>query len=208
MQIFYINLERRPDRRVFMEEQFARLGLAATRVAAATPAVLSPAEVARFCDPRHRLWLTPEELSCSHSHLRTYDAFLATGAPWAAIFEDDAVLSARLPSFLAAFDAAPPPLDLVRLETDFHRLVIHRRGDMVDGIRLARYVGWERGSAGYLVSRRAAALHLASDAMRRRATDVALFHHVSPTWRHLAVRQADPALCSQADRQLDAVVHA
>ena len=41
MDIYYINLARRTDRRDFMEAQFQKLGLAATRIEAVTPADIS-----------------------------------------------------------------------------------------------------------------------------------------------------------------------
>ena len=198
MRIFYINLARRTDRRAFMEEQFARLGLAASRIEAVTPADLEPEDIERWCNPRRVLWLTPGELCCSVSHLRALEAFLASGDAWAAIFEDDAVLSTRLPAFLDAFDTAPPAADLVRIETALRHLTLQSGGEPVGGMRLARYVGWEPGGAGYLVSRQAAAAITASNEMRRRPVDRALFHWSSPLFRRLAVRQTDRGLCIQA----------
>ena len=39
--LYYVNLASRPDRREFMDAQFARVGLAATRIEAVTPAATS-----------------------------------------------------------------------------------------------------------------------------------------------------------------------
>src|SRR5690242_19024849 len=100
MQIYYINMARRTDRRAFMEAQLAKLGLEATRIEAVTPETFLASAVTAS-----RGRLTPVALSCSLSHVKAAEALLASGDPCALILEDDAILSTRLPEFLAALDA-------------------------------------------------------------------------------------------------------
>ncbi len=49
--VYYINVASRVDRRQFMEEQFARLGIAAERVDAVTPLEVSDARMAAHQHP-------------------------------------------------------------------------------------------------------------------------------------------------------------
>ena len=137
MRIFYINLDRRTDRRTQMEERLANLGLAASRLSAITPDQLSDADRAFSCNPQKFYWMTPEECACTQSHLKALRAFLDSGDSHGLILEDDAVLSPRLPGFLNTFQHAPPPIDIVRLETflDVQRLA-PAADYVVDGVEL------------------------------------------------------------------------
>ena len=201
MQSYYINLGSRTDRRAAMEQQFATLGLAATRIEATTPAGLSEQMLERYGNPRRFHWLTPAELACSDSHRLALEALIESGAPRAAIFEDDVVLSTALKPFLAAFDAAPPPFDLVRLETYDEPLRLSPGQDgIIDGIALRRAYSWAAGAAGYIVSRRAAEIIVRSKAFRQTQVDRALFNPYEPLARRISMRHADPGLCIQEDR--------
>jgi glycosyl transferase, family 25 len=199
--IFYINLAGRTDRRRLMEGQFQALGLAARRIEAVTPAELTPADLARYGDPQRLHWLTPTEISCSLSHLKAMRAFTAGGAPHAVIFEDDVVLSPSLPGFLTAFEAAPPAFGLVKLETfdEPLRLKPGNEGEIA-GVALRRGFGGSSGSAGYIVSRRAAEIILGRDDLCRASADRALFNPHEPLGRHVTMRLADPGLCIQEHR--------
>jgi glycosyl transferase family 25 len=199
VQISYINLARRTDRRAFMDEQFARLGLAATRIEAVTPEDLTEAERGA----RREHWisgaLSDAALCCSLSHHRALNALLATSEPWGLILEDDAVLSTRLPAFLEAFAKAPPKALLVRIEAsiDAH-LTLGRDTARFDGVGLHRYTGGGIGSAGYLMSREGARMVLDDDVTCRTDIDTAMFHDTVGLARRLRPLQANPGLCVQA----------
>ena len=199
MQIYYINLARRTDRRSFMEEQFAGLGLEATRIEAVTPDELTDADW-RPPGKRRDDRLAGRALCCSLSHFRALETMCTTEAPWALILEDDAVLSARLPAFLAAIETAPIPARVIRIEAAVRaNLTLFPHETMRVGVGLHRYAGWDIGAAGYLISREGAQMVLATKGLRRHEVDLALFHDFTVLSRRLKPLQANPALCIQAE---------
>lgn len=201
MRSYYINLANRPQRRANMEQRFAALGLEVERIEALTPADVTPAQRRLYCNPMAYRWQTEGELACSLSHLAAMRAFLQSGAPFAAIFEDDAILSPALPQLLAAFEATPLGIDLLRLETDNARLrVSPKPTGAVGGHDLYRLYSAGGGAAAYVLNRKAAQRALAGDEILGNLTDQALFNPYAPLSRHLVVRQLDPALAIQEDR--------
>lgn len=201
MRIWFINLDRRTDRRAQMEKRLADLGLTANRIAAVTPDQLSDAERAFSCDPQKFHWMTPVEWACTQSHLKALRAFLDSDDSHGLMLEDDAVLSPRLPAFLAAFAAAPPAVDLVRLETflDVQRLA-PKADHQIAGIDLKRSWTWAAGAAAYIVNRRAAEEVLASIWPQQDVIDRPLFNPYEPVGRALRVRHCVPGLAIQMDR--------
>src|SRR4051812_45910540 len=98
--IYYINLANRPERRDFMERQFARLGLVAQRIEAATVADV-PADAISWGGHPHNPWpMMPGELPVNYSHRKFWQALVASGALSAVILEDDAVMDDTLPAIL------------------------------------------------------------------------------------------------------------
>jgi len=197
--IYFINIANRTDRRAFMEEQFRRLGLEASRIAAVTPGDLTEAD--RRAKGQH--WITgvlsDAALCCSISHRRALEAFLASGQAWALVLEDDAVLSARLPKFLMDFETTERDCLVVRIEAATHaHLTLRPTTILVDGIRLHRYTGWSMGAAAYVVSREGARMILADRLPLSTDIDVAIFHDVVELARRLRPLQASPALAVQA----------
>lgn len=204
MRIYYINLDRRPDRRSEMEQSLERLGLSAERVSAVTPAELSEAQRTLYCDPRKRFWMTDVELCCSLSHIKALEQFLGDDAPHALILEDDAVLSATLPRFIEAFEQKPPHADLLRLETDLNGQRMMPRPDAtIAGIEIRQSWSWAAGTAAYIVSQDAARAILKSQDLLRLQADGALFNPYIAQGRRLTMRHCLPALAVQSDR-LDA----
>ena len=208
--IYYINLATRPDRREFMERQFSALGLTVERINAVTPTDLTDDQKRRFCDPRRFPWLSEAELSCSLSHVRAFEAIIASGEPFGVVLEDDVVLSVRLPDFLAKFTAAPHEVDILRLEADLKSLNIspdepHRIG----GVSLHKVLSWSSGAAGYVISRRGALRAIETNWIRETPADEALFNPFKPLLRgNLVLLLSDPALCIQTERLESATGHA
>lgn len=201
MRVYYINLDRRTDRRSAMEAQFHDLGLEAERISAVTPAELSPDQSAKHCDPRNWNWITEEELSCSLSHIKALEAFLVTGEEKALILEDDVRLSLSLPGFLEALNGRPTSYDVLRLETylDGQRL-IPTVDETIEGISIRRSWSWCAGAAAYIVSRKAARTIVDSGEFLRLQTDGALFNPYQSLSRVLVVRHCVPGLAVQLDR--------
>jgi glycosyl transferase, family 25 len=197
MEIYYINLARRIDRREFMEVQFARLGLAATRMEAITPADVPASLRDEFCNPDRDTFLSVTDLCCTLSHVRACEALLGGSALHALILEDDALLSTRLPEFLEAFDRDPPSGDVIRLETSLKGVRTKKVERTVAGIAIFRPYSWEAGAAGYIVNRKAASLVAASREVRQGLPDDQILHPFGPFRRELHRLQTIPGLCIQ-----------
>lgn len=201
MRIYCINMARRFDRWANMLVRFEAQQLALDRIEAVTPAELTPDLVKRYCNPMAYRWQTAGELSCSLSHQKAMRTFLQTGAPFAMIVEDDILLSPSLAQFLADFEAAPPPIDLLRLETDMSRLrLVPTPERTIAGYGVQRLHSAGGGAAGYIVSRRAAERIVAGQEILADLTDQALFNPYSRLARQLVMRQLSPALLVQEDR--------
>lgn len=198
MRVCYINLAARTDRRGFMESQFAALGLAATRVEALTPDDLTAADRDVSCNPARGYWLTPRELSCSLSHLAAMRGFLDTDGAHCAIFEDDVRLSHSLPRFLHAFEARPPAVDILRIETYLQPLRLLPSAEPgIAGFAILEAFSWAAGAAGYIVNRRAAEWLVASRDFRIKQTDRVMFNPYERLPRRMVMRHLDPGLCVQ-----------
>ena len=196
--IHYINLATRQDRRSFMDEQFSRLGLAAQRIEAVAPEQVPARLVRKFIVPSRYRWLTLGELACSVSHLNAMETFLPGKAAHGLILEDDAVLSGYLSRFLAEFASAPPPYDVVRLETYDDWLRIHPRADHTVGeVELRQVYASPSGTAGYIISRLGAEKVLLNHDVFSAQIDMTLFHPFSQLAKRMSVRHADPGLCIQ-----------
>ena len=198
MQIYYINLARRTDRRAFMEEQFARLGLEATRIEAVMPEEVPESDRAAYCHPSRPFWLSLGECACTLSHLKAMRQMLAIEAPFALILEDDVVLSPRLPSFLAELAVAPPDFDLLRIETCEQRVRVRPASAAIADVEIDQFVGYDSGAGGYIVSKRGAQRVLVNREARLRPIDQALFDSNAPMGRLLVLRQTVPGLCVQS----------
>lgn len=193
--VYYINLATRPEREAFMEQQLQRLGIHGTRVEAATPAELS-AEQLENCEPRKDGGPSPSSFCCSLSHLKTMERFEAGPHSHALILEDDAVLSSELAPFLAAFQRSP--IDgVVRIETGQRGIRFRGTPISLGPVSISRPLSWEGGSAGYMISRRAA-LEVRSHIDLTLGYDEALFNPFGRLRSELRLFQTVPALVVQA----------
>jgi len=201
MQVFYINLERQTDRRLFVGEQFSALGLVGTRIVAVTPADIPAELVAKYCHPARGYWLTEVELACNLSHRKAMEAFVAGGGDYAAIFEDDVLLSKSLPSFLEAVEAENSALDILRLETFMDPIRLVDAGDTpIAEHAIQRALSFTGGAAGYVVSRRAAKILLEEEDLFFKISDRVMFNPYERLHHRLVMRHVVPALCVQLDR--------
>lgn len=200
LPIYYINLASRPDRRQFMEEQFARLGLTATRIEAVTPSDLSESDVAAYCDPLKPSFLSPNMFSCNMSHERAWQTMLIAGDNQALILEDDAELSSLLPNFLE--DAGSLTEELIRIETTGARSRVyppHHVTGMDLSVRLFRST--PMGAAGYVLRRSAAEKLVGHPGLRITPIDLAINSPFEEPGALLTRSLVDPALCRQLGNQ-------
>ena len=160
MKLFVINLERARERRRRMEEQFASLGLEAAFHPALDARELAPAHYAKVDrETRRRRGLWPQadgSVANWISQRQVMREVVENGPETAAIFEDDAGLSADLPEVLDALERRPFAFDVVKLNRRArHKTFIpcHRlsTGHQVGRIRYSDY-----GNEGYVITREAA----------------------------------------------------
>lgn len=201
MHIYYLNLDQRQDRRDFMERQFARLDLDATRISAATPDSLDPALVQRHCrrPPSDGPSLLLRELACSVSHQMAWQRMLADGHDRAVVLEDDIFVSAQLGNFLTQLQASPLPHDIVRIETRQGVARVSKAIGSIGNIGLHRFSSYETGSSGYVITADCARRLLADETYFTRAVDNALFDPRSPLFARIDVVRTLPGLCIPAE---------
>jgi glycosyl transferase family 25 len=201
MDIYCINLASRPDRWSWMQEQFSTLGLVAIRVEATTPSQLTTAQRDAYCNPARRRSLNEPLYCCGLSHRKVWQAIVDSGAPFALVLEDDAILSASLPRLLAAVDRERPEFSLVRLEVFQRKPLRFGRLEpwLLPDIGLRRSFSRDAGTAGYLISRQAALFLLDQPSFHTTQIDAFIFNPHSRVGRQLGVRYTDPALCIQLE---------
>jgi glycosyl transferase family 25 len=201
MLSYYINLDRRTDRRNAVEQQFAAAKLAAHRISAITPADLTQEHFALYCPPTHDEPLAPVELSCTLSHRLVMEKFLATKEQYAAVFEDDIIVNPELARVLARIDSEGMPCDLLKLETFNERVQFGVKPvGAIDQFTLHTMQGWHWGAAGYVINRKAAEHYLSDPTLGQMIIDHIIWREL-PDQKPVKALQLFPALVMQEDRQ-------
>ncbi|KQW77248.1 hypothetical protein ASC89_18815 [Devosia sp. Root413D1] len=192
--VYYINLGARADRRQFMEEQFARLGIVAERIDAVTIAGVGEARMALHADPHNPWAMTRVEVACVMSHEKAWRHMLDAGNEFALILEDDAVMGDGLKAFLEpAFSSDLRP-DLVKLETMYERVRLGRAVRTVAGrFGVRQLLASHMGAAAYIISASMARRALADPRLPRMSVDRYMFSRGGPIIPHRRLFQVDPA---------------
>lgn len=165
MDIYLINLARRPDRLAVMASQAEKLGLSLTRRNARDAKDESDGTLERWFQPGGPLGEIPRgDKCCSLSHRDAWQALLDSGADHAAVLEDYVVLKGGARLVLGGTGWIPKGVDLIKLEHYGPPGQIVLLSDLVSvgqGFRIARMHSRHTGAAAYILSRRAAELLLA-----------------------------------------------
>lgn len=111
MEIFVINLARRPDRLSTINARLDDLGLTSTTVVALDGRDLGDLPAGTL--------VSPSSYACWASHLLAHRAFLSSGESHALILEDDAVLDATLDWITLLYDM---PAEMKRHSLDYLQL--------------------------------------------------------------------------------------
>ncbi len=163
MDLYLINLARRPDRLSSMEQQAEKLGLRLTRLDALDAKDTDPAAIDRWFQANGPLGEIPKgDKCCSLSHRMAWEKLVVSGASHAAVLEDDVVLKdgAR---FALGNAWIPDGLDLIKLEhygPPGQSVLLSDFRDVGAGFRIARMRSRHTGAAAYILSRRAAEMLL------------------------------------------------
>jgi glycosyl transferase family 25 len=160
MDIYLINLARRPDRLAAMEIQANKQGLALTRLDAVDARTAQPSSVDRWFQAGGPLGEIPRgDKCCSLSHRAAWERLVASGANYAAVLEDDVVLQISAAFALGNSDWIPKGVDLIKLEhygPPGQSVLLSDFTDLGHGFRLARMHSRHTGAAAYILSRHAA----------------------------------------------------
>lgn len=193
LPIFFINLDRVPDRAQFMQAQFDGLGLTATRLRAVDahdmdrPAGYDPGQ------RRHNRWaLTQSEIACFESHRAAWARIAQSGPQGGVVCEDDAFLSKAFSNFSAtfqpdAFDGHLIKLDGVNQITRFAAPVAQA------GVQLRTIRSAMGSAAAYYMTQEAAEQAIARSARYCDHLDDFLFTP-QPGWH---IFQLEPAVAVQ-----------
>ena len=165
MDIYLVNLARRPDRLATMEIQARTLGLELTRLDAVDARQVEPEILDRWFVADGPLGEIPRgDKCCSLSHRAAWERLVASGAAYAAILEDDVVLRPGARFALGNAAWIPPSLDLIKLEhygPAGQSVLLSDLTDVGSGFRIGRMRSRHTGAAAYILSRRAAEILLA-----------------------------------------------
>ncbi|MBP7000942.1 glycosyltransferase family 25 protein [Amaricoccus sp.] len=205
LPVFLINLDRRPDRRAYMEGQLAAMGLSPTRIPAKDAETVSDAEIAAEVALSDHLIRMGRGSQCNAlNHFEIMRRLVASDAPAAITLEDDIELSPDLAGFAASGDWLPEGIGIVRLEKWSRRATKKLLGPEIGrspapGRTLRRLYSRIGGSGAYVITRAAAARILEAKGILRHPIDHLLFNlNISPLAREVGVAMVVPALARQA----------
>ncbi len=202
MKAYYINLERAKERRQHMESQAARLGLDLVRIDAVDGLAMPSADAEKVCPvPGRTHKLSMVEIACFLSHREAWSLIATGDDTHAIILEDDLFLSPDFPYFANSANWIAEGYDVIKIETTARPMLLARpRLDAGLGRNLWRMASENRGSGGYVLSRKAARILLEETKTFADPVDYALFHPHSHVWKLLTFYQLVPALCVQQVR--------
>lgn len=159
VKAYVISLDRSADRLQAMAAQLDALGIAWSHVPAVDGYTLGelpwPGYDHRAYDINWGKSHHPGEVGCFMSHVRALETFLAGGADYGLILEDDGILEADFNDVLADLVARPDAWDVVKLAGKHSGMpaVVER---LPHGRSLVAFLQRQTGSAAYLVNRKAA----------------------------------------------------
>lgn len=197
---FYINLDRSPERRVFSEEQFARIGITATRIPAVDGKNLPDGIRDRLTARAATHWrMSNGEIACSLSHISIWERMVNEEIPLAAILEDDVLLSPDIKQLLDDPSWIPVGVDCVKIDTSTLR-AFHTdfQSTSIDGFRLSRPITDLRSTGAYIITRTRAAHLLRQAQVIGGPVDVQMFTVIDPAFINPDYRQLHPAVATQS----------
>lgn len=148
MRIVYINLDRATERRAFMEEQSAALGLRFERF----PAVRADDISDETAYALGRAWerpLTKPELACFLSHEAVWRQVACASEP-TLILEDDVRLAGKLTALLPRLMTLAE-MDLLNLESFDRKRFVARRARPLGDVAIVRVYRDKAGAGAYLL---------------------------------------------------------
>lgn len=202
---FVINLDRSSARLLSIRQQFASSKLDFIRVSAVDAQKLDDTAVSNLCVKEDSLPLTKPEVACFLSHRKCWQLISEGENKYAAIFEDDIVLSKDAYSYLVSTDWIKSNIDVIKIETYNDKTFLKRWGSIkAKDRKLFHLADFHTGAAGYIISKEQAQhLLFLTESYMPCPVDHYLFN---PRWCNFSksnIRQLVPAICVQDDRKDD-----
>jgi len=199
MKVYFINLDRSPDRLAWFRRQGDALGLDLVRVPAVDGRELEAGELARLrALSSGNSELSGGEIACLLSHRVVWQRIVEGPDRWAFVAEDDVHLSPDIGEFLSSPEWIPVGVELIKAETNLRRQELSKKvwkrafGHDLRQLRSNHYC-----SGGYFVSQEGAARLLAFTNRHVEQADVILFSPELGILLDTPVLQIAPALCLQ-----------
>lgn len=204
MQVYLINLERRPDRLDKMTRQLDRLDVPFTRIAAVDARRTPDQELAKHFSDSGPLGVIPKgDKCCALSHVRAWKAFVASGDSHCVLLEDDVALDEDAAPLLRNADWIPHRVDLLKLERfgpTSQRVLLDARVPVSARHRIGRLLSRHTGAAAYILSRHGALSLLERAGPWALPVDHMLFNpNNSPVASILRPYQLTPAIAHQCE---------
>jgi len=198
MKVYFINLDRSPDRLAWFRNQGEALGLDLVRVPAVDAGKLDATEIARLnALSSGNSNLSGAEIACFLSHRNVW-RIIAESDGWAFVAEDDIHFARDAGKFLRSADWIPAGVEVVKAETNL-------RGQELSRTIWGRPFGFELRqlhsdhfcTGGYFLSPSGARRLLDFTQGRCEPADVVLFSPRLGILRQTPVLQVTPAICLQ-----------
>ena len=154
MVAYYINLDRVPERREYVENHFSRRGISDLVRLSATDAKDSSALAdTHFVKGTGSRWDMPlSAIACFESHRRVWQMIVDAGLPAAAVFEDDLRLSESAANVIAGVIEAAESFDVVKIDYS-PQLVRLGSQQVLNGIPMRSMLHTVASAGGYVLSR-------------------------------------------------------
>ena len=200
MDIYLINLGRRPDRLAAMQDEAAKASLALTRIPAIDARETAPSPLFAPKGPLGEIPLGDQ--ACALSHRAAWAALIQSGKPYAVVLEDDVVLASAAQSLLKSHDWVPAGIDLIKLEhygPPGQLVLLSEIREAPGGFQLGRLRSRHTGAAAYLLSRGAAEKLLAVTKFNLPIDHLMFNPNNSPLFAALSPWQLLPPIARQQD---------
>lgn len=203
MDIYLINLARRPDRLAAMASQAEKLGLRLTRRNARDARDAGDGTLDRWFRSGGPLGEIPRgDKCCSLSHRDAWQALRDSGADYAAVLEDDVVLKDGARFVLGGSDWIPKGVNLIKLEhygPAGQSVLLSDFVNVDQDFRIARMHSRHTGAAAYILSRKAADILLAIPQFDLPVDHLLFNPNNSKAFARLQPWQLLPAIARQQD---------
>jgi len=201
INIYVINLDKRPDRLARLGGQLRGMGLAWQRVAAIDATKSAPGAFDLATGLKGPLGtMGMGDRACASSHFLAWQAFLTSDAAFALFLEDDVYLSADAPELLADASWVPSGVEVIKLEKygeDISKVLLGKGRKLPIGRFLHPMYSRHVGGAAYILSRKAAQAALARGNICVPVDHFWFNPNVSPLARKFRPHLINPGMATQ-----------